>query len=583
MPEDLRTEEESTGFASAPGAPEAQLPGRLVPRTEERLQKILSHAGIASRRHAEELIASGRVQVNGQIVTALGSKADPDRDHIRVDGKLLKGAETHRTFILNKPRGYVTTVSDPEGRPTVMQFFSKLGERLYPVGRLDFQSEGLLLVTNDGDLANKLTRAASGVEKVYLVKVSGTPTEDELDQLRTGVRITKGREVGGKRVKTAPARIRLVRSGENPWYEVALIEGRNRELRKMFEEVDHHVEKIRRVAYGPLVLDLEPGNYRELSADELALLNRAADGKWRPGKLDFGALLPKEAGRAVDHEAAKERAKRPFDKNFRYQSRGQGTGGRGQFQRTRDEGRDTREPRQYRSDDRGQSRSFERKPFAKREGSREEKPFRSQDREQGTGGRGQFQRTRDEGRGTREPRPYRGDDRGQSRSFERKPFVRREGSSEEKPFRTQDREQGTGGRGQFQRTRDEGRGTREPRPYRSDDRSQSRSFDRKPFAKREGSREEKPFRNRSPRPDARQDQRQDQRPARPSGDSDRSERSGFKPRGNKPFGSKPAFKSGFKSGFKGKPSGDGNRGGQRSGPRPGSRPGGSRPFRRKDI
>src|SRR5579872_4054840 len=137
----------------------------------ERLQKILAQAGVASRRHAEELITEGRVQVNGQTVTVLGSKADPERDHIRVDGKLLRGAERLRYFILNKPRGYVTTVTDPEGRPTVMQFFAKSGERLYPVGRLDFQSEGLLLVTNDGELANKLTRAASGVEKTYVVKI----------------------------------------------------------------------------------------------------------------------------------------------------------------------------------------------------------------------------------------------------------------------------------------------------------------------------------------------------------------------------------------------------------------------------
>ena len=141
------------------------------PARMERLQKILSQAGIASRRHAEEMITEGRVQVNGKVVTELGSKADAERDHIRVDGKLIRGAERLRYFVLNKPRGYVTTVSDPEGRPTVMEFFKKAGERLYPVGRLDYHSEGLLLVTNDGDLANKLTKAATGVEKTYLVKV----------------------------------------------------------------------------------------------------------------------------------------------------------------------------------------------------------------------------------------------------------------------------------------------------------------------------------------------------------------------------------------------------------------------------
>ena len=258
-------------------------PAERPPARLERLQKILSQAGIASRRHAEEMIAEGRVQVNGKTVTELGTKADPERDHIRVDGKLIRGAERLRYFVLNKPRGYVTTVSDPEGRPTVMEFFRKMGERLYPVGRLDYLSEGLLLVTNDGDLANKLTKAATGVEKTYLVKVSGQPTGEELDRLREGVAIDRTRP-GEGRVNTAPATIREVRSGDNPWYEVVLTEGRNRELRKMFEEIGHHVEKIRRVGYGPLVLDVEPGRFRELEPGELAKLRLAAEGKWRKPK-----------------------------------------------------------------------------------------------------------------------------------------------------------------------------------------------------------------------------------------------------------------------------------------------------------
>jgi 23S rRNA pseudouridine2605 synthase len=264
--------------------PEPRPPAKL-----ERLQKILSQAGIASRRHAEEMITEGRVQVNGKVITELGSKADAGRDHIRVDGKLLQGAERLRYFMLNKPKGYVTTVSDPEGRPTVIQIFSKMSERLYPVGRLDYLSEGLLLVTNDGDLANKLTKAATGVEKTYLVKVSGQPTEEELDRLREGVGIDRTRP-GEGRVQTAPASIRQVRQGDNPWYEVVLIEGRNRELRKMFEEIGHFVEKIRRVGYGPLVLDQEPGQFRELEPEELARLRLAAEGKWRRPK-------PKMSGR----------------------------------------------------------------------------------------------------------------------------------------------------------------------------------------------------------------------------------------------------------------------------------------------
>jgi pseudouridine synthase len=261
-----------------------------------RLQKILSQAGIASRRHAEEMIEAGRVMVNGQVITQLGAKADPTRDHIRVDGKLIAGAERHRYFVLNKPKGFVTTVSDPEGRPTVMQFFSRMHERLYPVGRLDYESEGLLLVTNDGELANQLTKAASGIEKTYLVKVSGHPSEQELDLLRSGVPIER-EGPGSRKVHTAPAQIRRVREGDNPWFEVVLIEGRNRELRKMFQSIGHFVEKIRRVGYGPLVLDQEPGKLRELEPEELSLLRLAAEGKWKPKRPHAAKMLPKQAGR----------------------------------------------------------------------------------------------------------------------------------------------------------------------------------------------------------------------------------------------------------------------------------------------
>ncbi len=249
----------------------------------ERLQKILASAGIASRRKAEGVILQGRVQVNGQIVSELGSKADPVHDHIRVDGKLIHPAGEYRYYMLNKPKQFVTTVSDPQGRPTVMQFFSRIKLRMFPVGRLDYHSEGLLLVTNDGELANALTRAASHVPKTYLVKVGGVPSEEALNALRRGVSIPlgdpesntgyRGREA---RVRTAPATVRLFRAGENPWYEITITEGRNRQLRKMFEEIGHHVEKIRRVEYGPLVLDLPPGASRELTAQEVQALYRAA-------------------------------------------------------------------------------------------------------------------------------------------------------------------------------------------------------------------------------------------------------------------------------------------------------------------
>ncbi len=275
--------------------------------TGDRLQKILAQAGIASRRKAEEIILEGRVQVNGTTITTLGTRHDPTKDHIRVDGKLLSGPEPHRYFMLNKPRGYVTTLVDPQHRPTVMQLLGEATQkkvtglhgklpRLYPVGRLDYLSEGLLLMTNDGDLANSLSKAAAGVEKSYLVKVSGVPPASGIDQIRRGIMIDRGRldEIrSGRRdrIITSPAKVELVRAGDNPWFEVTLIEGRNRQLRKMFEEIGHHVEKIRRIGYGALRLDVPPGEFRELTPGEVMALNRAASGK----KVVPKAKLPEYA------------------------------------------------------------------------------------------------------------------------------------------------------------------------------------------------------------------------------------------------------------------------------------------------
>ncbi|HYA25243.1 MAG TPA: pseudouridine synthase [Terriglobales bacterium] len=235
----------------------------------ERLQKIIAAAGIASRRKAEELITSGLVTVNGQTITELGSKADPERDHIRVNGKLLRGPERHVYLLMNKPKGYVTTVHDPENRPTVMDLLHGIGARVYPIGRLDYGSEGLLLLTNDGGLAHGLMKAASHVPKTYLVKVAGNPTEDGLARLRLGISIPAER---GRRVKTAPAKIRIIREAANPWYEVTLTEGKNRQIRRIFEEIGHHVEKIKRVRYGPLELDVHPGDFRKLTTEEIAKL-----------------------------------------------------------------------------------------------------------------------------------------------------------------------------------------------------------------------------------------------------------------------------------------------------------------------
>lgn len=242
---------------------------------QERLQKIIAAAGIASRRKAEELITSGRVRVNGTVVTELGTKADPEVDHVRVNGKLLHLEQRHIYLLLNKPKGYVTTVSDPEKRPTVMDLIHGVRGRVYPVGRLDYASEGLLLMTNDGDLANRLMKAASHVPKTYVVKVAGVPKEEALAKLRAGVSIATD---DGKRVRTAPASVRVVKEAANPWYEITLIEGRNRQIRRMFEAVGHHVEKIKRVRYGPLALDVPPGEFRQLTLKEIERLKSATRG-----------------------------------------------------------------------------------------------------------------------------------------------------------------------------------------------------------------------------------------------------------------------------------------------------------------
>lgn len=234
---------------------------------EERLQKILAHAGVASRRKAEELILEGRVTVNGQTVTELGSKADPARDHIKVDGKLLKQPRAHVYLALNKPREVVTTLSDPEGRKTVRHLIEhKIRERVFPVGRLDYLSEGLLLMTTDGEFANRITSPAGHVEKTYVAKVNGPLTEEQLRQFREGV------SLHGRR--TAPARIRLIKPARNPWYEITITEGRQNQIRIMFKHFGRLVEKLRRVRIGFLGLDLKPGEFRHLTPREVERFRR---------------------------------------------------------------------------------------------------------------------------------------------------------------------------------------------------------------------------------------------------------------------------------------------------------------------
>lgn len=241
---------------------------------EERLQKILSTAGVASRRLSEQLIVDGRVSVNGKTTTQLGTKADPAVDEIKVDGRRIKLEQRKRYVLLNKPRGYITTRSDPEGRPTVMDLMKGVKEYIYPVGRLDYDSEGLLLLTNDGELAARLTHPRHEVEKVYEARVKGVPDDRALDRLARGVPI-EGR-------RTAPARIRASEpfakgSGEQTIIEISIHEGRQRQVRKMFDAVGHPVVRLKRVRIGPLEdPDMPIGHWRELTPQELAKLRRTA-------------------------------------------------------------------------------------------------------------------------------------------------------------------------------------------------------------------------------------------------------------------------------------------------------------------
>lgn len=246
---------------------------------EQRLQKLIATAGIASRRHAEELIVAGRVTVNGQVVKELGTKADPDRDHIKVNGKLinpqLKGRD--KVYVLlNKPRGFLSSVSDPEGRPLVTELLPPSLGRLHPVGRLDFNTEGLLLLTNDGDFTNYVTAARNRVEKVYEVKVKGVPSDGAIQRLRKGVVLEDG-------TRTAPAKItKLSETQTNAWYEVSLHQGRNQQVRRMFELIGHSVLKLRRVRIGFLTdEDLKPGHWRFLSPAEAARLMKSHDRRKR--------------------------------------------------------------------------------------------------------------------------------------------------------------------------------------------------------------------------------------------------------------------------------------------------------------
>jgi 23S rRNA pseudouridine2605 synthase len=241
----------------------------------ERLQKILSAAGIVSRRAAEVYITDGRVSVNGQTVTELGTRADPDVDDIRVDGRRIKPATRRLYILMYKPRGYITSRSDPQKRPTVIDLLATGGVRdyVYPVGRLDYESEGLLLLTSDGDLAARLTHPSHEVEREYHARVRGVPDRHAIE------RLSKGVVIDGH--KTAPAGVKLLKviegeDGPDAVMSLVLHEGRNRQVRRMCEAIAHPVVRLRRVRIGPITDDrIRPGEFRELDAKEIAALRRA--------------------------------------------------------------------------------------------------------------------------------------------------------------------------------------------------------------------------------------------------------------------------------------------------------------------
>ena len=269
---------------------------------EERLQKLIAAAGIASRRHAEELIAAGEVTVNGEVVREPGTKADPEHDHIKVRGRLINPLLKERKkvyVLLNKPRGYLTSLSDPEGRPLVTELVPKSLGRLHPVGRLDFNTEGLLLLTNDGELTNYVTAARNRVAKVYEAKVKGVPAEQSIERLRRGLTLEDG-------TRTAPAEITLTgETDTNAWYKVVLHEGRNQQIRRMFDSVGHSVIKLRRVRIGHLKDEgMRIGEFRLLAPEEVARFTGKAK-----KKTDARGAAKKAGGKAGGKAAKKKERK----------------------------------------------------------------------------------------------------------------------------------------------------------------------------------------------------------------------------------------------------------------------------------
>lgn len=263
---------------------------------EERIQKIMAAAGIASRRAAEEIILEGRVKVNGAVVTELGAKADPDKDHIKVDGKLINPKQPKTYIMLNKPAGCVTTMFDPEGRPTVTSLLKGVKTRVYPVGRLDYDTEGLLLLTNDGDFAFRVTHPSHELPKTYHAKIKGVLEDRQIESLEQGVFLKDG--------KTAPARVKKLRKEEaNSWLEITIHEGRKRQVRRMIDYTGHSVIKLKRVRIGELHIgDLPLGTFRHLTPDEVKLIQDSSlgGGQTIPAETIKPARRPAAAGHVPD-------------------------------------------------------------------------------------------------------------------------------------------------------------------------------------------------------------------------------------------------------------------------------------------
>lgn len=272
----------------------------------DRLQKIIAHAGIASRRAAEELIEAGHVRVNGRVVRELGAKADPRHDRIEVDGRRLV-AEDPVYLVLHKPRGVVSTMSDPEGRPTVRELVKGVPARLYPVGRLDFATSGVLLMTNDGELANALLHPRGGVPKTYVLKVAGAMGEDDLDRWRRGIALDDG--------PTLPAEVKLLRhEDDKTWLEVTIREGRNQQIRRMGDATGFRVMRLARTSFAGVTHEgLKPGQWRPLSLDELDGLRKAfgVPKRVRAAAESGARLLATRGARQPVSEPARGAAGRP--------------------------------------------------------------------------------------------------------------------------------------------------------------------------------------------------------------------------------------------------------------------------------